>query len=326
MAEDNYLENPPLMTKLVQFKKNPGPEPQKVDFLDTLDGFKIRHAVYRTAVSPCKGSVLLLQGRNECIEKYAETAGDFLARGFDVVTFDWRGQGGSTRFYSNSRRGHIDSYDQYAGDLDQIFSEVALPECRAPFYIMAHSTGALVALYTAPQLHNRIQRMVLCSPFLGLGEGPIDASQAMLLSNFFSFIGLGNMHMGGSKNGIAAMPFELNRLTTDPVRYARNREILDPANGLGLGSATAGWLAASMKAVEHVLNTEHMAQIHIPILMINAGADRVVSTAAIEDYAGRIRSGAVITIDGARHELMQESNRYREQLLAAFDAFIPGTG
>ena len=167
--------------------------------------------------------------------------------------------------------------------------------------------------------------MVLCSPFLGIGDEPLSPAQVMLVSSTFNFIGLGNMHMGGSRNGIATVPFELNRLTTDPVRYARNQESLDPKNGLGLGSATAGWLSASMKAVEFVLNTEHMAQIHIPILLINAGADRVVSTAAIEDYAGRIRSGAVITIDGARHELMQEADRYREQLLAAFDAFIPGT-
>ena len=30
-------------------------------------------------------------------------------------------------------------------------------------------------------------------------------------------------------------------------------------------------------------------------------------------------------IDGARHEILQEADIYREQLLAAFDAFIPGT-
>lgn len=314
-----------IMTRLVQFDSNPGRDPHSVGMIDTVDGFKLRHAVFRTDKHACKGSILLLQGRNECIEKYIETADDLNDRGFDVVSFDWRGQGGSSRFYSDRRRGHIDSFQQYAEDLDIIFTEVALPECRAPFYILAHSTGALVALYAAPNLNNRIQRMMLCSPFLGIGDEPLSPTQVLFVSGAFNFLGLGNMHMGGSRNGIANIPFETNRLTTDPVRYARNKEILDPQNGLGLGSATAGWLSASMKAVDHVRDTDHMAQIHIPSLLVNAGADRVVSTAAIEDYAGRIRSGAVITIDGARHELMQESDRYREQLLAAFDAFIPGT-
>ncbi len=313
------------MTSLVQFESNPGPDPHAVGFVDTVDGFKLRYAVFRTDNQSCKGSVILLQGRNECIEKYAETANDLNLRGFDVVSFDWRGQGGSSRFFSDHRRGHIDSFGQYAADLDMIFTEVALPECRAPFYILAHSTGALVSLYAAPNLNNRIQRMMLCSPFLGIAEERLSQTQVQFISEALNFLGLGNMHMGGSRNGIANIPFETNRLTTDPVRYARNREILDPKNGLGLGSATAGWLSASMKAVDYVRDTDHMAQIHIPILLVNAGADRVVSTAAIEDYAGRIRSGAVITIDGARHELMQENDRYREQLLAAFDAFIPGT-
>jgi len=313
------------MTSLVQFDSNPGPQPHPTGQLDTSDGFKIRFAVFRTETLPCKGSVLLLQGRNECIEKYVETAGDLNDKGFDVVAFDWRGQGGSSRFYSDHRRGHIDGFDQYADDLDLVFTEVALPECRAPFYILAHSTGALVALYAAPNLNNRIQRMMLCSPFLGIGDEPLSPNQVMLVSGALNFLGVGNMHMGGSRKGIANIPFEKNRLTTDPVRYARNKEILDPQNGLGLGSATAGWLSASMKAVDFVRNTDHMAQIHIPILLVNAGADRVVSTSAIEDYAGRIRSGAVITIDGARHEMMQEDDRYREQLFAAFDAFIPGT-
>lgn len=313
------------MTSLVQFESNPGPDPHAVGFVDTVDGFKLRYAVFRTDNQSCKGSVILLQGRNECIEKYAETANDLNLRGFDVVSFDWRGQGGSSRFFSDHRRGHIDSFGQYAADLDMIFTEVALPECRAPFYILAHSTGALVSLYAAPNLNNRIQRMMLCSPFLGIAEERLSQTQVQFISETLNFLGLGNMHMGGSRNGIANIPFETNRLTTDPVRYARNREILDPKNGLGLGSATAGWLSASMKAVDYVRDTDHMAQIHIPILLVNAGADRVVSTAAIEDYAGRIRSGAVITIDGARHELMQENDRYREQLLAAFDAFIPGT-
>ena len=39
-----------------------------------------------------------------------------------------------------------------------------------------------------------------------------------------------------------------------------------------------------------------------------------------------MRSGSLLTIDGARHEILQEADIYREQFLAAFDAFIPGTG
>ena len=45
----------------------------------------------------------------------------------------------------------------------------------------------------------------------------------------------------------------------------------------------------------------------------------------MEAYARHLRLGSLLMIDGARHEILQEADIYREQLLAAFDAFIPGT-
>ncbi|TIM62928.1 MAG: alpha/beta hydrolase, partial [Mesorhizobium sp.] len=35
--------------------------------------------------------------------------------------------------------------------------------------------------------------------------------------------------------------------------------------------------------------------------------------------------GSLLVIDGARHEILQETDFYREQFFAAFDAFIPGS-
>ena len=37
-------------------------------------------------------------------------------------------------------------------------------------------------------------------------------------------------------------------------------------------------------------------------------------------------NGALVTIDGARHEIMMERDIYRAQLWGAFDAFVPGSG
>ena len=55
-----------------------------------------------------------------------------------------------------------------------------------------------------------------------------------------------------------------------------------------------------------------------------AGADEVVSTEAVAAYARRLRGGSVLMIDGARHEILQEADMFREQFFAAFDAFVPG--
>ena len=81
---------------------------------------------------------------------------------------------------------------------------------------------------------------------------------------------------------------------------------------------------AACKAAAIVTDSEFLAGIHIPVLFVAAGADRVVSTRAIEDCARRMRSASLLTIDGARHEILQEADVYREQMLAATKTFMLG--
>ena len=49
-----------------------------------------------------RASVVLFGGRGEFIEKYAtEVVGELLARGFAVLSMDWRGQGLSSRMLAD---------------------------------------------------------------------------------------------------------------------------------------------------------------------------------------------------------------------------------
>ena len=59
-------------------------------------------------------------------------------------------------------------------------------------------------------------------------------------------------------------------------------------------------------------------------LMLAAGADAIVSTPANAAFARHLPAGSHRAIAGAKHEMLQEADRYRAQLWAAFDAFMPG--
>lgn len=299
--------------------------PDKTGYETTPDGYRLRFAVFRSLKRPNKGTIVLLHGRNEAIEKYDETIADFIAAGFDVGTFDWRGQGKSDRLVANAQRGYIEDFEQFAIDLEHIFTQVILPETRAPFFMVGHSMGGLAALYAAPRMANRIRRMVLSAPLLGLHEDVPSATILAPASKALCFLGLGAMPVSRGSDGIAENPFLNNRLTTDPVRYARNQTLGGPQGVLNLGPPTFAWLNATYRAIEYVTRIEHMARLHIPTLMVTAGADTVVESLASENYARNLRSGAHLTIDGARHELMQEADVYRDQFMAAVHAFIPGT-
>lgn len=307
---------------LFEIPGNPVPEQARAGFFDAKDGKSIRYAVLGATARPLKGTVIVLSGRNECIEKYFETARDLSARGFAVAMLDWRGQGGSCRLLRNAERGHVRKFCDYVRDLEQFFQDVVLPDCRPPYYVLGHSTGALIALMATPALTNQVRRMVLCAPLIALKDLAISMLSLRRLSALLYGVGLGRMYIsGGPKKPV---PFAINRLTSDFARYERNRALCDAYPNLEIGGPTVAWMRAACRAVEAVQDPDFMARITIPILFIAAGADEVVSTPAIEDYARHLRAGSVVTIDGARHEILQEADRYREQFLAAFDAFVPG--
>lgn len=300
---------------------NPKPDGAIAGMVKTPDGMELRFARWKTSVKPARGTVLLLHGRSEFIERTYETVNDLRKMGLEVLTFDWRGQGGSTRILENPKRGYIDDFNEYTIDLETIMQEVALPDCKAPYFILAHSTGSLISLLSAPKLSNQIERMVLAAPFLGLGKQPISAPLVKILAGTLCMFGLGEVYMAGSSNPGISQKFEGNIHTSDPKRFERNKRLLKDFDELSIGGPTAAWVYAACRSMEEVSDVDFCKEISIPSLLISSGNDQVVSNKAIEMVAKRLRSGKCLTINGARHELLQERDIFREQLLAAFKSF-----
>jgi len=301
---------------------NPVPENHLAGFFEGRGGVKIRYAVFRSATREARGTVVLLQGRSECIEKYYETIADLTARGLWVATFDWRGQAGSGRLVSGSRAGHVARFADYEADLSLFLERIVLPDARLPFFIVAHSTGALVALSMAPELENRIERMVLASPFVALGGQSMSQRQIAVIARLASLTGLGKRTF---RKGEPPLGFTDNVVTSDARRFARNMAIYAEHPELSIGWPTARWLNETLGAMARVTHQDHLTRIRIPTLLLCATADALVPRKAVNDLARIFRAARLIEIDGARHELFQEADRFRAQALAAVEAFIPGS-
>lgn len=310
---------------LFETQGNPIPNGARSGFVTTPDEIKIRYARWETSVHPSKGTVLILHGRTECIEKYFETIEELRGRGFGVLTFDWRGQGGSDRLLRDRKKGHVENFDQYLTDFDSILTEVALPDCKPPYFVLGHSTGALVALLAAPALTNRIQRMVLAAPLLALNRLPIRQSRLQSILGALTFIGLGRLYLARDRSPENQKSFLSNNLTSDTARFERNRQIVETHEDLAISHPTISWTFAACRAMARVNSAGYSNSIAIPTLLVSAGNDPIVSPTAVEGFGQRMRSGAFLTITGAKHELLHERDFYREQFLAAFDAFVPGS-
>jgi lysophospholipase len=117
--------------------------------------------------------------------------------------------------------------------------------------------------------------------------------------------------------------FEGNVLTSDPRRHARGAAIIEAAPELAIADPTIGWINAAFRFMRRFEDVAYPRRILTPVLILAAGADRLVDTAATEYFASRLKVGKCLTLAHARHEILMERDPFRELFWAAFDAFLP---
>ena len=302
---------------------NPVPEGARVGVLETSDKVKLRYATFPKGQGAPKGTICLVQGRTEFIEKYFETIADFQSRGFAVATFDWRGQGGSQRLIPNKKLGHVADFDDYWTDLRSFHGSILLPDCPGPYYLVGHSMGGLVSLYAGMRDRMMFDRIFLSAPMLGIDGQPFSAADTARICKALTFIGLGRMKLGrGADRPASEVPFASNQVTSDVTRHMRSIDVLKARPDLEIGQPTVRWAAAAFSAMARAGLDDFPGAIKIPVLMLAAARDEIVSTTAIETLGLRMRTGRHAIIASARHELFMENNDIRSQVFAAFDAFI----
>ncbi|MCU0830406.1 MAG: alpha/beta hydrolase [Rhizobiaceae bacterium] len=313
---------------LYAFDGNPAPEGMVAKSLWTPDRKRIRYATARTPLLPCRGTVVIFTGRNECIEKYHETSRDLLAAGLDVAVFDWRGQGDSERLIGNREKGYVRRFADYVTDADAMFHQVVLPDCRAPFFVLAHSLGSLVAMAAAPKLKSRVERMVLIAPFLGIQRNgfaqPFSTFWAGALARLMTLCGLGRLYFGGG--AWRAPSFAANRVTRSPERFARNIGLYTAHPHLRMGGPTARWVAECVRTMRALNRRADSKDFRIPALVLIAGGDVIVPRDATQETVRLLPAAHAIIIDKAAHELLHEREHIRSATMKAILAFIPGSG
>jgi lysophospholipase len=309
---------------LISIPANPVPDHAVTGTIKTPDGVSLRFARWEPPPGR-KGTVVILQGRAEYIEKYFETVRDLRARGFAVATFDWRGQGLSDRALADGHKGHVRNFSEYATDLSAIMEQVVLPDCPPPIFALGHSMGGAIVIRACHDGSRWFERVVLSAPMIALRAGPM-LRAAGPLARILRLFGSGSAYIPtGHAKSTGSEDFIGNVLTSDPVRFSRNAAVLEQEPALGIGSPTIAWADSAIRAMKALTEPSYAASIRQPILMVAAGRDEVVSTPAIETFGQNLLAGRHLILAGSRHEILQEQDHYRGQFWAAFDAFVPGT-
>ncbi|HET6379223.1 MAG TPA: alpha/beta hydrolase [Methylocella sp.] len=312
--------------ELISIPGNPAPSGANVFPVAARGRAVFRAAYWKATGDACAGTVAILPGRAEFIEKYFEVIGELLVRNFDVAILDWRGQGGSRRLVKNPRKGHIGNFRFYEHDLEAFAEHVLAPYCRRPWFALAHSMGAAIALAQARAGRSPFARLVLTAPMIDV-YGLRKRRAPRMLARALVWLGAGRLSVWRTKpDPHIATQFEGNILTSDERRHARMISIIQAAPSLAIEEPTIGWANAAFRLMRRFEEYDYASQIFTPALVVAAGRDRLVDTAAAEEFARRLKTGTCITLEQARHEILMERDAVRAQFWAAFDAFIPGEG
>jgi len=288
-------------------------------FLEGAGG-RMRYACWNASgtESP-RGTILLLTGRGEFIEKYAtEVVGELLGRGFAVIAVDWRGQGLSDRQLADRDKGHIDNFTTYMADLRLFIEQVVMPQAMRPVLALCHSMGGHILLrHLAENGPEPLSAALIVSPMTALQREAFLRSVLMLMPELPP---VEQRYLFGTGPFIfLAREFASNHVTHDERRYRFTEAWFKADPRLSLGGPTIGWARQAARSMTAALAPGYLERIDLPLLLMSAGEDRLIDISSHGAVVARLKQGEHVVVSGARHEIMMEIDPLRAQFWQAFD-------
>ncbi|MDX9788275.1 MAG: alpha/beta hydrolase [Desulfobacterales bacterium] len=295
--------------------------------IQTTPDMTLRYGFWPSETERRRGTLLLLNGRAEFMEKHLETVGELNERGFDVYSLDWRGQGGSLRQLPDPHKGYVACYEDYLADLSVFYRKILHPRGHRPLFLLAHSMGGHIALRFFRAQPDAFSKAALISPMIDIHTSPLPASVARVITRFAIQGGFAEqVCFGAGGYSEKRVRFKNNPLTSDARRFWAAQDIMRQNPHLTVGSVTWAWLAATFRSIDRLKRKGEAERIQTPLLMICAQKDRIVSLSAQRLISLRLPNCRFTILPGARHEILCETDAIRACFWKEFDAFFGKKG
>lgn len=261
------------------------------------------HEWHRPVESP-RGAVALVHGAGEHCGRYEHVAGHLNRSGYAMLGQDLPGHGRSP-----GHRGHISRFDDYLPVVDSLLGRLNELYPDVPQFLYGHSMGGLIAVrWLQTQAHERgLQGIVLTSPSLELA---LPVSPALV-------------RVAGLLDRLAPT---LRVAPEIPARtVSRHPDVVASygSDQLVIRRATVRWGMEFQRGMEAARTGP--AEFRAPTLILQAGADQLVSAKATREFAKRLRAPRkeYREFDGYYHELHNEPER--DEILAIITSFLDST-
>jgi lysophospholipase len=290
----------------------------KRDYFTGVGGVKLAYAA--ALVPDERAAVVIVNGRTENLLKYQEVVADLVRQKYSVYVYDHRGQGFSGKLlHSEPKKGHVENFDYYVDDLQTFVQQVVKRDPHKTLFVLAHSLGGGVATRHLQRFPGVFAAAALSSPMHQPNAKILISAKSSC--RFFGQTGTiaSSAWAGGIARPYSHGPYdERNSYTHSPDRWARVLQVEDKyKEDVRIGGPTRGWTAEACAASDAML--AETAKIVTPVLVLQAGEDTAVTPeaqnrfcAALADKTGRAcDGGGPQRVEGARHELLIEADRYR---------------
>ncbi len=236
-------------------------------------------------------TILVTHGVCEHSECYHTFALAMNRHKISVVAWDLRGHGRSP-----GKRGYINDFMDFARDLDGLRSMLCRDaDVAKPLYLFGHSMGGLISLRMLQEFGQQgVAGVLLSSPALGVAL-EIPRWKELLAETSNRFFPKLTLPTGIRYETLTKDEQVLRTIETDPLRHDK------ASSGIYLGMKKNFQLAMS-KANE----------LHIPLLMLLAGRDQLVSVSQAEEFFARLPAGTykeLKTFPDSFHEIFNDLDR-----------------
>lgn len=297
------------------------------DFINPETGHKIHYGyVYPQNDAPPHAIVVCLGGLSEFSEKYYEIAHDMLDRGYAFWFLDWHYQGRSGRLPDYPMRRHSDGFSTDISDLNKLISDYIKPSASIPLVMLGHSMGGNLGLRYLAQYPDMFKAAAFTAPLLGIYnfKTPLKLL-AMGIRLALPILGKKYVFAGSDWHEDMRAGDGKGMFSSDARRDILHKHWSKTEKDLQIGSVTFKWVIEALKSCAVLLKPQTAASIKIPVLIAAAGQDKIVDNASTQLFATRLPHGKFMTIDGAEHEILMESDAYRNAFFEAFDKLMEET-
>lgn len=279
-------------------------------YLDTDNDRKIYFSVLKNMSQKRLGTVIVLQGAGDSLERYVDIFGGLSNRGYYVASFDWFGQGQSATCESSKNK--ADKYDlkKYTNDFDRFLHDVVYPDCPPPYHLLCYDMGCVMGLNGMDFINNQIDRILCVSPLLS----PLDVSMDSFWHKIkYRLCSLGLKRIEFSQGA--------NNVTQQFDQSGKSIEI----QSIKKSFFNRRWLSQYCKAIKTLEQRLQNNDLRVPTLFLLANHDKLSSENTAQQMCNNVRLVDYIKISGVDHDILHSSDKHLNQFWAVLDAFIPGT-